>query len=85
MSGKSSTKDGDTSKETGKMEGDKEIVTDTSSAGVKIVENNNEILECDKENKDVSKDMGQGKSTEDQGKKLKSFYAIFLTQLHNCR
>ena len=64
---KSTQKDEDKSKGTENVQQGKENVADVLGGGVKIVENNNEILENDKENKDVSQEKDQGKSTDVQG------------------
>lgn len=85
---KSTAREEDNAKELRKTQSGKENVEDTLAVGVKIVENNNEALESDKENKDVSKDKDQGKSTDVQG--LKKFYGcvVFLItgtlELYTC-
>jgi len=75
-----STKDEDIPKDTGKKEVGKEIIVDVLSGGVRVIENNNEILEHDKENKDVSKEKDQEKTTEEQGWEIHLCYS--LSQLH---
>lgn len=71
---KSSTRDSNASTETDKTDTEQESVTDVPSGGVKLVENNNEAIlenENEKENKAITNEQDPGISTENQGWKLR--------------
>lgn len=67
-----------------KTEVGKEIVADVLLEGVKIGENNNEILDNNKENKDVSKEKDQGKSTQDQGSSCLAGCVFVMSDYQDC-